>query len=147
MAAATAMALSREWSHPIGFCFYRKEHKEHGEGGLLVGHLPSKGHQVVIIDDVLTDGTSKRQVIDLLKRETGVHPAGLLVAVDRQERGAGDLSALEDLSREFSLPSAAIATIGEIVDALSEPTNDGHNVIDAELRGRIDTYLQQYAPR
>lgn len=147
LAAATAMALSRKWAHPIGFCFDRKEHKEHGEGGLLVGHLPSKGDQVVIIDDVVTDGTSKRQVIDLLKRETGVRPAGLLVAVDRQERGAGDLSALEDLSQEFSLPSAAIATIGEIVDALSEPTNDGRNIIDAELRGRIDAYLQQYAPR
>ena len=147
LAAAAAMALSRDRTQPVGFCFDRKERKEHGEGGLLVGRLPAAGDQVVIVDDVVTDGASKRYAIELLQREAGVRPTGLLVAVDRQERGTGDRSALEELSDEFDLPAAAIATIGRIVDVLSRQPVDGRTVIDAALRGRIEAYLQKYAPR
>ena len=147
LAAAAAMALSRDRAEPVGFCFDRKERKEHGEGGTLVGRPPSTGDRVVIVDDVVTDGASKRYAIELLQREAGLRPTGLLVAVDRQERGAGDRSALEELSCDFDLPTAAIATIGQIVDILSRQPVDGRAVIDAELRGRIDAYLRQYAPR
>ena len=147
LAAAAAMALSRDRAEPVGFCFDRKERKEHGEGGTLVGRLPTAGDRVVIVDDVVTDGASKRYAIELLQREAGLRPTGLLVAVDRQERGAGDRSALEELSCDFDLPTAAIATIGQIVDILSRQPVDGRAVIDAELRGRIDAYLRQYAPR
>ena len=147
LAAAAAMALSRGRTQPVGFCFDRKERKEHGEGGLLVGRLPTAGDRVVIVDDVVTDGASKRHAIELLQRETGVRPAGLLVAVDRQERGAGDLSALDELAREFGVATAAIATISQIVDVLSQQPVDGRALIDAELRERIQAYLQRYAPR
>ena len=147
LAAAAAMALSRGRTQPVGFCFDRKERKEHGEGGLLVGRLPTAGDRVVIVDDVVTDGASKRHAIELLQRETSVRPAGLLVAVDRQERGAGDLSALDELAREFGVATAAIATISQIVDVLSQQPVDGHALIDAELRERIQAYLQRYAPR
>ena len=147
LAAAAAMAHSRGRTQPVGFCFDRKERKEHGEGGLLVGRLPTAGDRVVIVDDVVTDGASKRHAIELLQRETGVRPAGLLVAVDRQERGAGDLSALDELAREFGVATAAIATISQIVDVLSQQPVDGRALIDAELRERIQAYLQRYAPR
>ena len=147
LAAAAAMALSRGRTQPVGFCFDRKERKEPGEGGLLVGRLPTAGDRVVIVDDVVTDGASKRHAIELLQRETSVRPAGLLVAVDRQERGAGDLSALDELAREFGVATAAIATISQIVDVLSQQPVDGHALIDAELRERIQAYLQRYAPR
>ena len=147
LAAAAAIALSRGRERPVGFCYDRKERKEHGEGGLLVGRLPAAGDRVVIVDDVVTDGASKRHAVQLLQRETGVRPAGLVVAVDRQERGAGDLSALDELSRDLGLPTAAIATIGQIVDALSRRPAGGRPLIDAALRRRIDAYLQQYAPR
>lgn len=147
LAAAAAMALSRDLTQPVGFCFDRKERKEHGEGGLLVGRLPAAGDRVVIVDDVVTDGASKRHAMELLQQEVGIRPAGLLVAVDRQERGAGDRSALQELSDEFDLPAAAITTIGQIVDVLSRQPVDGRTVIDAELRGRIEAYLQKYAPR
>ena len=99
LAAAAAMALSRDRAQPVGFCFDRKERKEHGEGGMLVGRLPAAGDRVVIVDDVVTDGASKRYAIELLQREAGVRPTGLLVAVDRQERGAGDRSALDGAVR------------------------------------------------
>lgn len=147
LAAAAAMALGRDRTQRVGFCFDRKERKEHGEGGMLVGRLPTAGDRVVIVDDVVTDGASKRYAIELLQQEAGIRPTGLLVAVDRQERGAGDRSALQELSGEFDLPTAAIATIGQIVDVLSRRPVDGCTVIDAELRGRIDAYLRQYAPR
>ena len=147
LAAAAAIALSRGRAQPVGFCFDRKERKEHGEGGLLVGRLPAAGDRVVIVDDVITDGTSKRQAIELLQRETGIRPAGLLVAVDRQERGAGGLSALDELSGELDLPAAAVATIRQVVDVLSRQPVGGRLLIDAALRHRIEAYLQQYAPR
>lgn len=146
LAAAAAVALSRSGGRPVGFCYDRKERKEHGEGGLLIGRLPAAGDRVVIVDDVVTDGASKRYAVELLQRETGVRPAGLVVAVDRQERGAGDLSALDELARDIDLPAAAIATIGQIVDALSRQPAGGRPLIDAALRRRIDAYLQRYAP-
>lgn len=147
LAAAAAVALSRGGGGPVGFCYDRKERKEHGEGGLLIGRLPAAGDRVVIVDDVVTDGASKRYAVELLQRETGVRPAGLVVAVDRQERGAGDLSALDEIARDLDLPAAAIATIGQIVDALSRQPAGGRPLIDAALRRRIDAYLQRYAPR
>ena len=147
LAAAAAMALSEDRTRPVGFCFDRKERKEHGEGGVLVGRLPTAADRVVIVDDVVTDGASKRQAIELLQRQAGVRPAGLLVAVDRQERGAGDRSALDELASEFDLPTAAIATISQIVDVLSRQPVDGRILIDAELRSRIEAYLRQYAPQ
>lgn len=147
IAAATAMALSENRGQPINFCFDRKERKEHGEGGLLVGRLPTAADRVVIVDDVVTDGASKRQTIELLQRETGTRPIGLLVAIDRQERGAGDRSAMEDLASELDLPTAAIATIRQIINVLSRQPVDGHLLVNAQLRGRIEDYLRQYAPR
>lgn len=147
LAAAAAVALSRGRRRPVGFCFDRKERKEHGEGGLLIGRPPTAEDRVVIVDDVVTDGASKRYAVELLQRETGVRPAGLVVAVDRQERGAGGLSALDEVARDLDVRTAAIATIGQVVDVLSRQPAGGRPLIDAALRRRIDAYLQRYAPR
>lgn len=147
LAAAAAVALSRGRRRPVGFCFDRKERKEHGEGGLLIGRPPTPEDRVVIVDDVVTDGASKRYAVELLQRETGVRPAGLVVAVDRQERGAGRLSALDEVARDLDVRTAAIATIGQVVDVLSRQPAGGRPLIDATLRRRIDAYLQRYAPR
>jgi len=146
LAAAAAIALSEDRPQPVSFCFDRKERKEHGEGGVIVGRLPTAADQVVIVDDVVTDGASKRQAIELLQREAGIRPAGLVVAVDRQERGAGDGSALDELASELALPTATITTIGQIVDVLSRKPVDGRIPIDAELRNRIEAYQRRYAP-
>jgi orotate phosphoribosyltransferase len=115
LAAATAVALA-EAGHNVPFCFNRKEAKDHGEGGNVVGS-PLSG-RVLVIDDVITEGASKREAIEII-RAAGAVPAGVLIALDRQERGRGELSATQEVSREFALPVTCIATLGDILDTLA----------------------------
>ena len=115
LAAVTAVAMA-EAGHNVPYCFNRKEAKDHGEGGNIVG-APLKG-RALIIDDVITDGASKREAVEII-RAAGAVPAGVLIALDRQERGRGELSATQEVSREFSLPVSAIATLQDILDTLS----------------------------
>src|SRR4051812_34434014 len=103
LAAATAVALAAD-GHNVPFCFNRKEAKDHGEGGLVVG-APLKG-RVLIIDDVITDGGAKREAIHFI-RNAGATPAGVVIALDRQERGQGSLSATQELARDEGVPTAA----------------------------------------
>jgi orotate phosphoribosyltransferase len=134
LAAATAMALA-DLGHNVPFCFNRKEAKDHGEGGNIVG-APLKG-RALIIDDVITEGAAKREAIELI-RSLGATPAGILIALDRQERGQGDLSATQEVSRDFGLPVTAIATLADILATLEgRPESRGHVE-------RIEEYRRQY---
>src|SRR5258706_7167437 len=117
LAAATAIALAG-LGHNVPFCFNRKEAKDHGEGGNIVG-APLAG-RALIIDDVITDGASKREAIDLI-RAAGATPAGVLIALDRQEKGQGDLSATQEVSPTFAVHVTAIATIPDVRPPLAEP--------------------------
>ncbi|MGZ5073035.1 MAG: orotate phosphoribosyltransferase [Usitatibacter sp.] len=133
LAAATAVALAG-LGHNVPFCFNRKEAKDHGEGGNIVG-APLKG-RALIIDDVITDGASKREAIDII-RTAGATPAGVLIALDRQERGQGELSATQEVSRDYGLPVTAIAGLDDILATLrarGEP---------AEVE-RIEAYRRRY---
>jgi orotate phosphoribosyltransferase len=134
LASATAVALA-EAGHNVPFCYNRKETKDHGEGGMIVG-APLKG-RALIIDDVISEGASKREAIEMIRAEGGV-PAGVLIALDRQERGRGELSATQEVSREFALPVTAIATLGDILATLAgRPEHRG----DVE---RIEAYCREY---
>ncbi|MCL2021310.1 MAG: orotate phosphoribosyltransferase [Betaproteobacteria bacterium] len=104
------------------FAYNRKEAKDHGEGGLLVG-APLKG-RVLIVDDVISAGTSVREAIGLI-RAAGGEPAGVLIALDRMERGQGELSAVEEVKRDFALPVIAVATLEHLMNFLSLRDNDG----------------------
>jgi orotate phosphoribosyltransferase len=115
LASATAVALAG-LGHNVPFCFNRKEAKDHGEGGNIVGG-PLQG-RALIIDDVITDGASKREAIEMI-RAAGATPAGVLIALDRQERGVGELSATQEVSRDYGLPVTAIATLADILATLS----------------------------
>ncbi len=134
LAAATAMALAG-LGHNVPFCFNRKEAKDHGEGGNIVG-APLAG-RVLIIDDVITDGASKREAIELI-RAAGATPAGVLIALDRQERGQGELSATQEVSRDFGLPVTAIATLADILATLRGRPAEAGNV------QRIEDYRARY---
>src|SRR6202521_1424961 len=103
LAATTAVALAG-LGHNVPFCFNRKEAKDHGEGGMIVG-APLKG-RVLIVDDVITDGASKREAIEVI-RHAGATPAGVLIALDRQEPRQGDLPGTQEVSREVGVPVAA----------------------------------------
>ena len=134
LAAATAIALAQA-GHNVPFCFNRKEAKDHGEGGTIVG-APLKG-RVLVVDDVITDGASKREAIEII-RAAGATPAGVLIALDRQERGRGELSATQEVGREFGLPVAAIASLEDILATLAARPEHGQDV------QRIEAYRRQY---
>jgi orotate phosphoribosyltransferase len=134
LAAATAVALAG-LGHNVPFCFNRKEAKDHGEGGNIVG-APLAG-RALIVDDVITDGASKREAIEII-RAAGAVPAGVLIALDRQERGQGELSAAQEVGRDFGVPVAAIATLEDILATLRDRPEERGNV------ARIEEYRRRY---
>jgi orotate phosphoribosyltransferase len=134
LASATAIALAN-LGHNIPFAYNRKEAKDHGEGGTIVGG-PLTG-RALIVDDVITDGAAKREAIEMI-RAAGATPAGILIALDRQERGKGELSATQEVSREYGLPVTAIATLSDILATLRSRPGERANL------DRIEEYRRQY---
>ncbi|MBK6726266.1 MAG: orotate phosphoribosyltransferase [Xanthomonadales bacterium] len=117
LATATAIALAEQHERNLPLAFNRKEAKTHGEGGAIIG-APLRG-KVLIVDDVITAGTAVREAIELI-RQHGAEPAGVLIALDRQERGQGQLSAVEEVRKEFGIPVVAIASVGELLQLTEE---------------------------
>ena len=113
LAAATAVALAREHGRDVPWAYNRKEAKDHGEGGVIVG-APLAG-RVLIVDDVITAGTAVRESLGLI-RGAGATVAGVLVALDRQERGQGERSAVQELAREHGVPVIAIVGLGDLME-------------------------------
>lgn len=139
LAVATASALA-ELGSDVGFAFDRKEAKDHGEGGRFVGMQPEAGLSAVIVDDVITSGASIRHSVELLG-QASVRITGIVVAVDRQERGSGTKSTLSELEDSLGIPVLPVVTVREMVDILHR----GGNLSD-ELMAAIGDYLRQYAP-
>lgn len=146
LVATTACAMA-EAGNDVAWCFNRKEAKDHGEGGELVGHPLQDGDRVLLVEDVTTAGTSIRETVPLLRKAAKVKLAGLVVSVDRQERGQGEVSALQELSQEFDMPTFAIVTIDQVVEHLSENEVDGRRILDEEILGRIAAYRSEYGAR
>lgn len=128
LVSAASIAYAQLKSSDIPFAFNRKEAKDHGEGGALVG-ASLKG-RVIIVDDVITAGTSVRESVDII-RGCGATPAGVLIALDRQEKGQADVSAVQEVTRTFAMPVIAIITLADIIEYLGneggpfvEPIND-----------------------
>ena len=147
LASATAMTLVRDHGHDVGFCFNRKEVKDHGEGGSLVGCVPEDGDRVVIIEDVTTAGTSIRETVPVLRAAAEIQLAALVVAVDRMERGTGNETALAEISSAWDMPTFAIVTVEEIMEHLRGHEVDGEIVIDEEIYQRMVAYREEFGPR
>jgi orotate phosphoribosyltransferase len=121
LVCATTSALVQHYQQNVPFCFNRKETKDHGEGGLLVG-APLQGQRVFIIDDVLTAGTAIREAINLI-RQAGAIVVGVMVALDRQEMGADSLSAAEEIQRNHQIPVFSIIRLEQLLEFLgTQPT-------------------------
>ncbi|MDH2433540.1 orotate phosphoribosyltransferase [Pokkaliibacter sp. MBI-7] len=135
LAAATAVALAEHHGRDVPYVFNRKEAKDHGEGGNLVG-APLQG-RVLIIDDVITAGTAIREVMALIEQH-GATPAGVVIALNRQEKGKGELSAIQEVERDYSMPVASIISLEQIVEFLAEQGDK-----EAELAA-IRQYRQSY---
>lgn len=124
LAAVTAAALYDQHGLDIPYAFNRKEAKSHGEGGSIVGH-PLKG-DILIIDDVITAGTAIRESMDVINAE-GARPAGVVIALDRQERGKGERSAIQEVESDYGLSVAAIVRLAELIDFVEQRGDaDGH---------------------
>ena len=134
LAAGTAIALSG-LRHNTPYAYNRKEAKDHGEGGLLVG-APLKG-RVLIIDDVISAGTSVRESVDLI-REAGATPAAVVIALDRQERGQGKLSATQEVQENYGLSVISVASLTDLIDYLS-----GHPELESNLAA-VRAYRVRY---
>ncbi len=118
LAAATAVALAEHHELDLPWCFNRKEAKDHGEGGSLVG-APLKG-DVLIIDDVITAGTAIREVMQIIASQDGAKAAGVLIALNRQERGNGELSAIQEVERDFAIPVVSIVSLNQVLQFLED---------------------------
>ncbi|WP_422112637.1 orotate phosphoribosyltransferase [Gardnerella sp. DNF00257] len=146
LAVSTSMALTNNYNMPVGFTFDRKERKDHGDGGMMVGKPLKDGMNVLLVDDVMTAGTAVRETLPKLKAEANVQVVGLILAVDRMERTKdSDLSAVKAVEQEFGFPVLPIANVREIFDAAQKLTNsDGSAVMDKNLASKAENYLQKY---
>jgi orotate phosphoribosyltransferase len=129
LVSAAAIALADLYGRDLPYCFNRKEAKDHGEGGHLVG-APPQG-RVLIVDDVITAGTAIREAMEILQ-QAGAQPAGVVIALDRQERGRNGLSAIQEVEREFGLKVIAIASLNDLLQTLQAQPDMAENL--ARLR-------------
>ena len=147
LAVTTAASLFRNYGRDLPYCFNRKEAKDHGEGGSMVGYKPQAGDRIAVIEDVVTAGTAVRETIELFKHVADVDIKALFVSVDRMERGTRDCTTLDELREDYGIAVYPIVTIREIIEALHNKPVDGKVYIDDEMRGRMEAYLAQYGPR
>ena len=144
LAVVTAIAFSELYGKEIRYCSNRKEVKDHGDKGILLGSPIEDGDKVVIIEDVTTAGTSIQETLPIIKAQGDVSPIGLVVSVDRMERGQGTKSALKEIEEKYGLKTTAIVTMAEVVEHLYNKEYKGKVIIDDTLKASIDAYYQQY---
>jgi orotate phosphoribosyltransferase len=140
LVTTTAVALAEHHGRNAPFAFNRKEAKDHGEGGTLVG-APLRG-RVVIVDDVITAGTAVRESLDII-RGAGAQPVAVMLALDRQERGQGTRSAVQELEAEHGLKCVSVVTLATLIEALSAGS-DGSSRISADQLTALRAYRDQY---
>ena len=140
LVASTAIALAVQQGRNVPWAFNRKEAKDHGEGGQTVG-TPLSG-KVVIVDDVITAGTEIRESVELIRR-AGAEPVGVLLAVDRQERGQGERSAVQEVEAEFGLRCVSLLTLTDLIDILADP-NASRPALPAEQLAALREYRARY---
>ena len=143
LVAATAVALAEHQGRNVPWAFNRKEAKDHGEAGSLVGS-PLAG-RVVIVDDVITAGTAIRESVEII-RAAGAQPVAVALALDRQERGQGQLSAVQEVTRDYGLRCVSILTLADLIEALSHPAG-GKVRISADQLTALHAYRERYGVR
>ena len=146
LCVATASALHSHFNKTIGFTFNRKEAKTRGEGGIFVGTPLKPGMKVVIVEDVVTAGTTLQEMVPLLRETAQVDLLGVVVLVDRCERGTGELSAVQEVERELKIKVHPLVTVFDIIECLSRENKSGV-VLDAAMLGAMKEYLGTYGAK
>lgn len=143
LSVATSAALFTRFATNIGFTFNRKEAKTRGEGGFLVGKPLKQGDKVVIVEDVVTAGTTLQEVVPMLRDSVGVEVAGVIILVDRCERGSRECTAVQEAESDLGIKVHPIVTIHEIVEYLRAPNSSGIQ-LSSEMLDKIAAYRAQY---
>ncbi len=139
LAVSTAIALAKNHGVDVGFCFDRKEAKDHGEGGLFVGQTLNDGDRIAIIEDVMTSGKALREVLPKIKQEANVNVCAMIISVDRQEKGAGEKSAVQEAYDEFGVKVYSIVTMQDIIETIEDGVIGGREYLQA-----MKEYRKQY---
>lgn len=147
LTVAATIALSEDFNADIRYCSNRKEIKDHGDKGILLGSPIADNDRIVIIEDVTTAGTSIEETLPIIKAQGNVDVLGLVVSVDRMERGKGEKSALAEISEKYGLKTTAIVTMAEVVEHLYNKPYKGKIIIDDTLKAAIDAYYVQYGAK
>lgn len=144
LTVAASMAISEQYGVDIRYCSNRKEVKDHGDKGILLGSPIMNNDRIVIIEDVTTAGTSIQETLPIIKAQGDVKPLGLVVSVDRMERGTGKKSALKEIEEKYGLATTSIVTMAEVTEHLYNREYKGRIIIDDVLKSAIDAYYEQY---
>ena len=144
LTVATTMAIADRYDEDIKYCSNRKEVKDHGDKGILLGSPIEDGDKVVIIEDVTTAGTSIEETLPIIKAQGNVQMVGLVVSVDRMERGQGKQSALKEIEQKYGFKTTSIVTMAEVVEHLYNRPYKGKVIIDDKLKSAIDAYYKEY---
>ncbi|MDE7209812.1 MAG: orotate phosphoribosyltransferase, partial [Lachnospiraceae bacterium] len=147
LSVATTMAISELYGVDIRYCSNRKEIKDHGDTGILLGSSIKDGDRVVIIEDVTTSGKSIEETFPIIKAQGDVQIKGLMVSLNRMERGKGEKSALEEITELYKIPANAIVSMSDVVEHLYQKECGGRVVIDDTLKVAIDAYYEQYGAK
>lgn len=148
LSVAAAMAISELYGKDVRYCSNRKEEKDHGDTGILLGSKLHDGDRVVIIEDVTTSGKSIEETFPIIKAQADVSVQGLMVSLNRMEKGlSGDKSALDEIKEKYGFETGAIVTMGEVVECLYNKPVGGEIYIDDDIKGRIDAYYETYGAK
>ena len=144
LAVAAGISMYSLFDRDINYCFNRKEVKDHGEGGSMVGYKLKDGDRVLIVEDVITAGTAIRETLPVLKAAADIEIAGMVISVDRMEKGKGEKTAIQEVYEEFGIVTYPIVTVKEIIELLHNNPVDGKVYIDDEMKARMEAYMEQY---
>lgn len=144
LSVATTMAFHRLYGKEIRYCSNRKEAKDHGDAGILLGSPIKDGDKVVIIEDVTTSGKSIEETFPIIQAQGDVEIIGLMVSLNRMERGKGTQSALMEIKEKYGFDANAIVTMEEVVEHLYNKEYNGKVIIDDAIKAAIDAYYEQY---
>lgn len=144
LSVATTMAYHELFCREIRYCSNRKEKKDHGDAGILLGSPIKDGDRVVIIEDVTTSGKSIEETFPILKSQGDIKILGLMVSLNRMEKGKGEKSALEEIEETYGFPAKAIVTMAEVAEYLHHQEFNGKIIINDQLKSAIDAYYEIY---
>ena len=144
ISVATAIAYAKLYGKEVRYCSNRKEVKDHGDVGILLGSPLKDGDRIVVVEDVTTSGKSMDETLPIVKAAADVKLVGLMVSLNRCERGKGDKGALDEIRENYGLETAAIVSMKEVIEYLNGREVNGQVFIDDEMRAKLDAYYAEY---